>query len=51
MNVLSWFLILGVTGLWAGMLGAVAYLAGNVPGRRLEEAAPPALHEAPGRAD
>jgi hypothetical protein len=32
----SWnaLMLLSVTALWAGMLGAVAYLAGHVPRRR-----------------
>ncbi len=51
MSAWNWFMILSVTGLWAGMVGAVAYLAGSVPSRRLEEPAPAALREAPGAAD
>jgi len=34
MSAWNWILLLGVTGLLAAMLGAVAYLAGAGPARR-----------------
>ena len=36
MSAWTVFMLLSVTALWAGMLGAVAYLVGAFPARRYE---------------